>query len=91
LALAKVGSQELLAQQAWPEAEPALLEADSVVIAVQVNGKLRGTIEMPPGADEKEVLAAAEEDPNVARQLAGKTIAKRVYVPGKIVNFVVRK
>jgi leucyl-tRNA synthetase len=88
---ARLGLQGLLAQQAWPEAEPALLEAVSVVIAVQVMGKLRGTIEMAPGADEKEVLAAAEEEPNVARQLAGKTITKRVYVPGKVVNFVVRK
>jgi leucyl-tRNA synthetase len=88
---ARIGGQGLLAQGAWPEAEPALLEADRVVIAVQVNGKLRGTVELPPGADEAEVMAAAEEEPNVARQLAGKTIAKRVYVPGKIVNFVVRK
>jgi leucyl-tRNA synthetase len=88
---ARLGGQGLLAKRAWPEAQPSLLEATSVVIAVQVMGKLRGTIEVAPGADEQEVLAAAEEEPNVARQLAGKRITKRVYVPGKIVNFVVRK
>jgi leucyl-tRNA synthetase len=88
---ARLGGEGLLAQQSWPEADPALLEAVSVTIAVQVMGKLRGTIEMRPGAPEDEVIAAAEAEPNVAKQIAGKKIAKRVYVQDKIVNFVLRK
>jgi leucyl-tRNA synthetase len=88
---ARLGGEGLLAQQSWPQADPLLLEAVSVTIAVQVMGKLRGTIEMPPGAPEEVVIAAAKAEPNVARQLAGKKIAKRVYVQDKIVNFVVRK
>ena len=62
--------------------------AGTVTIAVQVMGKLRGTIEVPVGADEAAVLAAAEAEENVARAIAGRTIRKRIHVPGKIVNFV---
>ncbi|HBK08487.1 MAG TPA: leucine--tRNA ligase, partial [Acetobacteraceae bacterium] len=79
----------LVAELAWPEAEPALLVAESVTIAVQVMGKLRGTIEAAPNAPADAVIAAAEADPNVAKALEGKRIVKRVHVPNRIVNFVV--
>ena len=59
-----------------------------MTIAIQVMGKLRATIEMPPGAAEAVVLAAAEAEVNVARLLAGRRIVKRVYVPNRVVNFV---
>ncbi len=73
----------------WLEADAALAAAESVIIAVQILGKLRGTIEVAPGADEASVLAAAAGEANVARQLEGKRIVKRIYVPGRIVNFVI--
>jgi leucyl-tRNA synthetase len=79
----------LVAELAWPEADPALLVAESVTIAVQVMGKLRGTIEAAPNAPADIVVAAAEADPNVAKALEGKRIVKRVHVPNRIVNFVV--
>jgi leucyl-tRNA synthetase len=79
----------LVAELAWPEAEPALLAAESVTIAVQVMGKLRGTIEVAPNAPKDVVMAAAEADANVAKALQGKRIVKRVHVPNRIVNFVV--
>jgi leucyl-tRNA synthetase len=79
----------LVAELAWPEADPALLVADSVTIAVQVMGKLRGTIEAAPNAPADVVLAAAEAEPNVAKALEGKRVVKRVHVPNRIVNFVV--
>ena len=60
-----------------------------VTIAVQVGGKLRGTITMPPGSAENSVLQAASAESNVARLLHGKRIIKRIYVPDRIVNFVV--
>ena len=63
--------------------------AESVTIAVQVMGKLRGTIAVPPDAPADEVIAAAEAEPNVARALAGKRIVKRIHVPNRIVNFVI--
>jgi leucyl-tRNA synthetase len=79
----------LVAQDAWPAADLSLTEAESVTIAVQVMGKLRGTIEVAPGAAESEVLSAAAGEPNVARALEGKRVVKRVYVPNRIVNFVI--
>ena len=79
----------LVALLPWPEHDPALAAAATVTIAVQVLGKLRGTITVPAGADEATVLAAAEAEENVARALAGRTIRKRIHVPGRVVNFVV--
>ena len=83
------GAVRLVAEQAWPEADPALLTIEAVTIAVQVGGKLRGTVLMPPDASAAEVIAAAEAEPNVARLLDGKRVVKRVHVPNRIVNFVV--
>jgi leucyl-tRNA synthetase len=79
----------LVAELNWPEADPALLAAESVTIAVQVMGKLRATIEVVPNESADVVIAAAEAEPNVAKALAGKRIVKRVHVPNRIVNFVV--
>jgi leucyl-tRNA synthetase len=79
----------LVAELPWPEADPDLLTADSVTIAVQVMGKLRATISVPPNAPADTVIAAAEAEPNVARALAGKRVAKRIHVPNRIINFVV--
>ena len=79
----------LIAEAPWPVADPALVAADRVTIAVQVMGKLRATIEAAPGAPAQALLEAAENEPNVARALAGRRIVKRVHVPDRIVNFVV--
>jgi leucyl-tRNA synthetase len=79
----------LVADAPWPVADPALLVVQSVTIAVQIMGKLRGTIEVAPGAPADVVIAAAEAEPNVARQLEGRRIVKRIHVPDRIVNFVV--
>ncbi|MGG6429682.1 leucine--tRNA ligase [Acetobacter ghanensis] len=78
----------LAATQTWPTAQPDLLAATQVTIAVQILGKLRGTIEALPDEDPAAVLARAEAEPNVARLLEGKRIVKRVHVPNRIVNFV---
>ena len=80
----------LVAELPWLEADPALLRAESVTLAVQVLGKLRGTIEVPVGADEASIFARAEAEENVQRAIAGRPIRKRIHVPGRIVNFVVQ-
>jgi len=77
-----------VALQTWPKADPALLVVDEVTIAVQVNGKLRGTITMPAGQAVEPVLLAAEAA--VASVLAGQTIVKKIHVPDRIVNFVIK-
>jgi leucyl-tRNA synthetase len=83
------GPATLVAELPWPEADPALVAADAVTIAVQVMGKLRATIQCAPGEAAETVIAAAEAEPNVARALEGKRIIKRVHVPDRIVNFVI--
>jgi leucyl-tRNA synthetase len=79
----------LLCDQPWPEADPTLVAVETVTLAVQVMGKLRATVALPPGSDAATAIAAAEADPNVARLLEGRRIIKRVHVPDRIVNFVV--
>ncbi len=73
----------------FPVADPAALVRDSLVLAVQVNGKLRGTIEVPADADRDAVGQAALADPSVQRFLEGATPRKLIVVPGRIVNIVV--
>ncbi len=73
----------------WPVADPAMLTVTTVTVAVQVSGKLRATVEVAAGASEADVLMAVETNQNVMRALAGRRIVKRIYVPGRIVNFVV--
>ncbi|WP_234730890.1 leucine--tRNA ligase [Acidocella facilis] len=78
----------LAAQQPWPKADPALLVVDELTVAVQVNGKLRGTILVPAGAGEEIAIPLAKEA--VAGTIGTQTIVKQIYVPGRIVNFVVK-
>nr|WP_207537841.1 leucine--tRNA ligase [Sabulicella rubraurantiaca] len=78
----------LVARMPWPEADPALLKAETVTLAVQVLGKLRATIEVPVEATDEEVFARAEAEENVQRALDGKPIRKRIHVKGRVVNLV---
>ncbi len=85
----RLGGDASLAYEPWPEVDPEHLKADTVELAVQVNGKVRGTIYVAPDAAKEEVLAVARAEENVARYLDGGTIRREIYVPGRIVNFVV--
>ena len=79
----------LVAERPYPMADETLLVRTRLTLAVQIMGKLRGTIEVAANASAADVLEAAEREPNVARLLEGQRIVKRVHVPGRIVNFVV--
>jgi leucyl-tRNA synthetase len=74
----------------WPEADPEMLATDTVTYAVQVNGRLRGQIDMPAEAQQDAVLAAARDVPNVATHLDGRTVVKEIVVPGRLVNLVAK-
>jgi leucyl-tRNA synthetase len=78
----------LIAQQPWPHPDPELLVQDEVTLAVQVNGKLRGTITVPVGSEKAEIVDLAKEA--VANALKEQKIVKEIYVPDRIVNFVVK-
>jgi leucyl-tRNA synthetase len=77
-------------EQPWPEADPELLERDTYMLVVQVNGKLRDRIEVDAGASEEELLELARSSENVQRHLDGKPIVKEIVVPGRLVNLVVK-
>jgi leucyl-tRNA synthetase len=82
------GAATLVADLPWPDADPDLLVADTVTIAVQVMGKLRATIVRPPNCGQEANAAAALSEPNVVRALEGRTVRKTIYVPDRIINFV---
>ena len=72
----------------WLDYEPAALALESVELVVQVNGKIRGRLAVAPGIAEADALALAHADANVRTHLAGKTIRKSIFVPGKLISFV---
>jgi leucyl-tRNA synthetase len=77
-------------EQPWPEADPELLERDTYMLVVQVNGKLRDRIEVASDTEESELVELAKGSENVQRHLDGKPIVKEIVVPGRLVNLVVR-
>ena len=81
-------AEALLEDVPFPRADPAALVRDAVTLAVQVNGKLRGTIEIAVDAAREAIEAAALADPNVQAFLSGLQVRKVIVVPGKIVNVV---
>jgi leucyl-tRNA synthetase len=85
----RFGHTALLADTAWPQADPAWLEQDRVTIAVQVNGRLRATISLPRGSDRATTEAAALAESNVRRGIEGRPLRRVVVVPDKVVNVVV--
>jgi len=86
---AALGYDTLLTLEPWPKADPALLIDDTITLAVQVNGKLRGTIDAKRDAGENDVREAALAIPTVQAAMAGKPVRKLIVVKNKIVNIVV--
>jgi leucyl-tRNA synthetase len=80
---------ERLWEAPWPVADPAMLEVETVEVVVQVNGKIRDRLHVPPSIGEKELVALARESERVRAQLDGSEVARTVVVPGKLVNFVI--
>jgi leucyl-tRNA synthetase len=85
----RLGVDRTLAFEPWPAADPAFLARETLEIPVQVNGRVRGKIVVPADTDEAGALELARNDPNVERHIAGKTMRKAIYVPGRIINLVV--
>ena len=86
----KLGHRGTLVHVAWPRSDPALAQDERQEYVVQVNGKLRHRFHAAAGLDQAQLVAAAKREPQVAALLDGKTIAKEVAIPGRLVNFVVR-
>jgi len=77
-------------QQSWPAYDESKTVASTVTMAVQVGGKLRGTVTVPAGCDQDTAVAAAKADAKVAKFLDGMEIVKVIHVPGKLVNLIVK-
>ncbi|MDO4263315.1 MAG: leucine--tRNA ligase [Deinococcus sp.] len=76
--------------QPWPQVDEAAAVRDTVTIGVQVTGKMRGQIDIAKAASQEDALAAAEANPEIAKHLQGKERVKVIYVPGRILNIVVK-
>jgi leucyl-tRNA synthetase len=85
----RLGHHRSLSNRPWPTHDPAKLVESSIELPVQVNGKLRGKVTVPADAAEADVLAAAAQADGVPAWLEGKAVKKRIYVPKKLVSFVV--
>ena len=75
---------------AWPQWDEQKIIKDTMTIIVQVNGKLRASLQVPSTATEDDVIATAQQDVNVQRHIEGRQVLKQIYVPGKILNLVVK-
>ena len=85
----RLGHSSSLAYESWPQIEEKYLQENTIKIAVQINGKVRASIEIPVNASKDEALMMAKDDEAVARYLDDKTLRREIYVPKKIINFVV--
>ena len=86
----RLGHEASIYGEPWPQWDEDALRLEAVEIAVSVNGKLRGTVTIPRGADKDAMLSIARENVNVLRHLEGKEVVKEIAVPDKMVNFVVK-
>ena len=85
----KLGHDVMLAETPWPVANKKLLVEDNATIAVQVNGKLRGTLEIKKGCQNKEIEMEALSLPRVSREIKAKNIKKIIIIPDRIINIVI--
>ncbi len=86
----KLGHKETLAYEPWPEFDAKLVVDDTFELVFSVNGKVRGKKEVAIDITEKDAISSALEDEGVKRNVEGKEIVKKIYVPGKLVNIVIR-
>jgi leucyl-tRNA synthetase len=85
----ELGYPESVHLQVWPKADPEALIADEITVVLQIQGKTKGTIQVPAQASQVELEQFARDSDLVQRALEGRSIKKVIVVPGKLVNFVV--
>jgi leucyl-tRNA synthetase len=87
---ARTGRPYSVHQQSWPEFDAGLAAEETITLVVQVNGKLRARLDVPADIAEEAAREAALADENVVRHIEGKEVRKVIYVPGRLVNLVVK-
>ncbi|MFS8131144.1 MAG: leucine--tRNA ligase [Candidatus Dojkabacteria bacterium] len=84
----KAGNQYSIHTQKWPEFDPELIKDDVITMAVQINGKVRGTIQIGPEAEEAEAISLAKADEKISKNITGEP-KKVIYIKGKILNIII--
>lgn len=85
-----LGASQSIFKSRWPSADPWALVESTVTLAVQVNGKLRGQLTVAADLDEQAVVSLAKADSRVSRFLGEAPVIKTIFVPGRLLNLVVR-
>ncbi|MCK5330922.1 MAG: leucine--tRNA ligase [Candidatus Marinimicrobia bacterium] len=85
-----LGHEDTIGYESWPSYDEKYLIADQITIAVQVNGKRRGEISINAQAGKEQIMEAAQKDENVARFIKDREVVKEIYVPGRLINIVIR-
>ena len=75
----------------WPEYDSKLLKDESCTIVIQVDGRKRGTLEMPVNSKEAVIIKKSKEIDNVSKHIGNSTIIKNIYIKNKLVNFITKK
>ncbi len=86
----QLGNDDFIEKSGWPKWNEELLKTDEIQIIVQVNGKLRGKIKVSANSEKDEILATAKAEDNVSKFLQDKEILKEIFIPNKLINFVVK-
>ena len=86
----QLGNDDFIEKSGWPKWSEEFLKTDEIQIIVQVNGKLRGKIKVSANSEKDEILAAAKAEDNVSKFLQDKEILKEIFIPNKLINFVVK-
>ncbi len=87
---ARLGFDSFGVERVWPDYDKSVIAYETIEIGVQINGKLRGTIEISPDATQDEATCAAHDEPNIEKHIGGKKVVKYIYVPGRILNIIAR-
>jgi leucyl-tRNA synthetase len=86
----RLGNDEDILQEGWPTHDASKLRTDTITVAVQIDGKLRGTVEVPSTYEKKDVVKEARAHEKVSEILRGRTLVREIYVPGRLVNLVTK-
>ena len=86
----RLGNDNSITYEQWPDYDEELAKENIISIAIQVNGKLRANIEIDANTEEGDVLQLAKENDRIDNYIGGKELIKEIYVPGRLINFVVK-
>ena len=85
----QMGNKTSIHTSSWPAHDEKYLTSDTLIIVVQINGKVRANIEMPTKSTEEEVIKVAQANKKIQTFLKNKKVRRSIYVPGKLINLVV--